>query len=126
MATIQHPTLSRNSVLLTEALKGGRYDARKLAELLDWNLDDVAHYLGRDLSTVSRHSSSIKYQDALSALAVVVREIFNLLGHDVDLMRAWFRTPIRALEASPKALIVQGQYARVAALVREYESSLAF
>lgn len=126
MATMQRAVLSRRNPLLTRALSGGRYDARKLAELLDWNLDDVAHYLGKDLSTVSRHSASIKYQDALSALAVVVKEIFDLLGGDIEMVRAWFRTPIRAIDANPKALIVAGQFARVEALVREYESSLAF
>lgn len=126
MATMQHAAPGRHNPLLTQALSGGRYDARKLAELIDWNLDDVAHYLGKDLSTVSRHSASIKYQDALGALALVVKEIFDLLGGDIDMVRAWFRTPIRALEASPKALIVDGQFARVEALVREYESGLAF
>ncbi|MEW6364164.1 MAG: hypothetical protein AB1714_05950 [Acidobacteriota bacterium] len=126
MATMQRVSLSPKKLLLTEVLTGGRYDARKLAALLDWNLDDVAHYLGRDLSTVSRHSTSIKYQDALAAMAVVVKEILDLLGSDIDMVRAWFRTPIHALEASPKELIVEGQFARVEALVSEYESSLAF
>jgi hypothetical protein len=114
----------RSDPVLRGALTAGRYDARKIAHLLDWTLEDVAVYLGRDPSTVSRHSASARYQEPLARLAALIQEVRDLFG-DLELVRAWLRTPNRLLDASPKTLILSGQVAGVTALVREYHSGLA-
>jgi hypothetical protein len=120
--TLEH----KGNPVLREALVGGRYDAKKLAELLDWRLEDIARYLQKDVSTVSKYSASVKYQDALAQLAAITKEMLELLGGNVDELRAWMRTPIRAIEGSPKACILAGNLRRVDDLIHGYHSNLTF
>lgn len=49
----------REARILREATdENGRYDATKIAHLLDWPVGDIARYLGRDASTISRFASA--------------------------------------------------------------------
>ena len=53
--------------MLAEAIDDeGRYDAVKLAKLLDWTQQEIAEYLDKDPSTVSRFSSSFVHLQAIS------------------------------------------------------------
>lgn len=117
----------RDARILREATdQNGRYDAGKIAKLLDWNLADVAAYLGRDPSTISRFGTSGVHQDKLGALASLAQEVFVLLGHDLRATRTWFRTPLRALEnVSPRHAILHADFAKVSNLVQESRSGLA-
>lgn len=106
--------------------KNGRYDAGKIAHLLDWTVSDIARYLGRDASTISRFGASAVHQEKLAALASLTQEVFEILREDLRATRAWFRTPIRALNGkSPQQLILAGNFRRVSALIEESRSGLA-
>jgi hypothetical protein len=113
--------------ILMEALDadGRRYDAGKLARLLDWTLKDMGIYLKKDASTVSRFGGSALYQDALASLAALILRMRNLFG-SIELAAAWTRTPIHALNgASPKELILEQNLQAIHNLLSEMESGFA-
>jgi hypothetical protein len=118
----------RDARMLREATdESGRYDAAKIAKLLDWTISDLAQYLGRDASTISRFGASPVHQEKLAALACLAQEVFEIMREDLRATRAWFRTPIRALEnTSPRQLIVNGNFRKVSSLIEESHSGLAF
>ncbi len=111
--------------LLREVLdSSGRYDAAKFARYLDWDQSDIARYLGKDRSAVSARPTAPSFQDHLAQLAAVIREALEFVGSD-SLLRAWLRTPVRALgDRSPKELILANQVGLVSALLRETEAAL--
>jgi len=117
----------RDARILREATdQNGRYDAAKIAKLLDWNLADVATYLGRDPSTISRFGASVVHQEKLAALAYLAQEVFLLMNDDLPVTRAWFRTPLRVLDGvSPQHAILRGDFVKVSSLVSESRSGLA-
>ncbi|HUY27670.1 MAG TPA: antitoxin Xre/MbcA/ParS toxin-binding domain-containing protein [Candidatus Binataceae bacterium] len=112
--------------ILRQAIdENGRYDAAKIARLLDWTLSDLAQYLGRDPSTISRFGAAPVHQEKLAALASLAQEVFEIMRENLRSSRAWFRTPIRALDgASPQQLILSGDFRRVSSLIKESRSGL--
>jgi hypothetical protein len=120
-------TAFRDARILRDATdEKGRYDAAKVASLLDWTISDIARYLGRDASTISRFGASPVHQEKLAALAALTQEIFEIMREDLRATRAWFRTPIKALDfRSPQHLIMSGNFRTVAALIEESRSGLA-
>ena len=129
MATTRTATATtfRDAQILRDATdENGRYDAAKIARLLDWTINDIAHYLGRDASTISRFGASPVHQEKLAALASLTQEVFEIMREDLRTTRAWFRTPIRALDgASPQQLILSGSFRKVSGLIEESRSGLA-
>jgi hypothetical protein len=120
-------TFQEAKILREATDKNGRYDASRIARLLDWSTADIAHYLGRDPSTISRFGASAVHQEKLASLASLAQEVFMIMREDLPAMRAWFRTPIRALErVSPQQAILHGDFRKVSDLVRESESGLAY
>lgn len=117
----------REARILREATdENGRYDAAKIAHLLDWTVSDIARYLGRDASTISRFGASPVHQEKLAALASLTQEVFEIMREDLRATRAWFRTPIRALDGeSPQHLILSGNFGRVSSLIEESRSGLS-
>ena len=117
----------RDARILRDATdENGRYDATKIARLLDWTIADLARYLGRDASTISRFRASPVHQEKLAALAALTQEVFEIMREDLRATRAWFRTPIRALDGkSPQQLIVSSDFRRVSDLIEESRSGLA-
>jgi len=92
----------REARILREATdEKGRYDATRIARLLDWTVSDIARYLDRDASTISRFGASAVHQEKLAALASLIQEVFEIMREDLRATRAWFRTPIRALDGNP-------------------------
>ena len=117
----------RDTGLLHEAMdSSGRYDARKLAGVLEWTQQEIARYLDTDPSVVSRAGNSLVHQDALAGLAAVVTEVRALFDGNLGLARTWLRTPIRSFDdRSPKDEILRGKLRRVRNLLREVESGFA-
>jgi hypothetical protein len=113
--------------ILAEAIDDeGRYDAVKLARLLDWTQQEIAQYLDKDPSAISRYSSSLNYQEPLSELAAIFSHLLNLMGNDLRVTRAWFRTPIRVLDGkSPKEKILHHDLGAVNSLLDEVESGFS-
>jgi hypothetical protein len=113
--------------ILTEAIDDeGRYDAVKLAKLLDWTQQEIAQYLNKDPSSVSRFSSSLNYQQPLSELAAIFSHLFDLMGNDLRITRAWLRTPVRVLDGkSPKEKILNHDLTAVNSLLDEVESGFS-
>lgn len=113
--------------VLTQALNdAGRYDAFKLAEYIDWSKQEIAAFLRKHPSTLSRESASVSVQHPLAALAAVVKELLLLVNDDPPIARAWLRTPNRVLdEKSPKEVILAGRLDAVASLLGEIHSGFA-
>ena len=117
----------RPSIIIRDAIdESGRYDAARLAKLLNWSLGDLGRYLDRDPSTVSRSRSAQAHQDRLAVLAALVQEVFVLMNEDLPATIAWFRTPIPVLDwSSPRDLILNGELPKVRNLVNEVHSGLS-
>ncbi|MBI2986636.1 MAG: helix-turn-helix domain-containing protein [Deltaproteobacteria bacterium] len=113
--------------VLTQALdEEGRYDAAKLAALLDWTNQEIARYLGKDPSTISRFSASLQYQEPLAELAAIFNHLVSLMDGDLRLARAWLRTPIRVLDGvSPKEKILHSDLKPIGTLLQEVESGFS-
>lgn len=113
--------------LLSEAIdEQGRYDAVKLSGLLDWTQQEMAAYLGRDPSAISRHRNSRAHQEPLAMLASLVQRVFQQMDGNWSLTRAWFQTPLAALDRqSPKKKILAGEIGMVDKLLNETESGFA-
>jgi hypothetical protein len=106
--------------------KNGRYDAARLAKLLGWSFVDLARYLDRDPSTISRSGAAEAHQDKLARLVALVQEVLFLMMDDLPATIAWLRTPIPILDwTSPRDLIFKGDFDRVKSVVDEYHSGLA-
>ncbi len=106
----------REARILREATdENGRYDAAKIAHLLDWTVSDIARYLVRDASTISRFGSSPVHQEKLASLASLIQEVFEIMREDLRATRVWFRTH----------LILSGNFRRVSSLVEESRSALS-
>jgi antitoxin Xre/MbcA/ParS-like protein len=124
--TATAPAFREARILRDATDEHGRYDAAKIAHLLDWTVSDLARYLGRDASTISRFGASPVHQEKLAALASLTQEVFEIMREDLRATRAWFRTPIRALDGkSPQHLILSGNLRRVSGLIEESRSGLA-
>ena len=124
--TTMAPAFRETRILREATDENGRYDAAKIAHLLDWTVSDIARYLGRDASTISRFGSSPVHQEKLASLASLIQEVFEIMREDLRATRVWFRTPIRALDSkSPQHLILGGNFRRVSSLIEESRSVLS-
>jgi hypothetical protein len=104
----------------------GRYDAVKVAHAFDWEQKEIARFLGKDPSSISKNPVSPSYQEALARLASLYQRVVELTGDDTAAAVAWLRTPIVALNnQSPKKLLLERRSDVVERLLREYESGLA-
>lgn len=121
------PQRPRHLRIFTEALdEQGRYDAVKIAELLDWSRQDIALYLGKDPSAISRYGSSLSYQEPLGKLAATFNQLLELMDDDRKTARAWLRTPLKVLDdKSPKETILGQDLRTVDALLSEIESGFS-
>ncbi len=119
-------TFKRARVLRHATDRRGRFGAAKVAELLDWQISDIAKYLGRAPSTISRFGASHVHQEKLAALAVLVQDVFGLTDNSLRATRAWFRMPLGTLDGiSPREEILRGNLWRVRNLVNEMDSGFA-
>ena len=128
MESPRNRSSSRLSTGIFEAAlnEEGRYDAAKLAKFLDWTNQDMAQYLGKDPSTISRFSASLQYQQTLAELAALFNHLLNLMDGDLRLARAWLRTPIRVLDGvSPKEKILRSDLKPIETLLQEVESGFS-
>jgi len=121
------PQRPRYLNVVTEAIDDqGRYDAVKIAELLDWKRQEIAQYLSKDPSAISRNSASLQYQQPLSDLAAAFSQLLELLNNDLKTARAWLRTPLKVLDGkSPKEKILRHDLKAVDALLSEIPSGFS-
>lgn len=128
------PVREQFEVIAPAANREGNFDARQVAALLGWQLDDLARFLERAKSSVYRNPDAAGTQDALGKLVGLYQDMAKLLvppqGAALSAQaatRAWFRTSIYALDGkSPKDKILAGDIESVRRLVNEYSSGLAF
>lgn len=117
----------RHLSVLTDAIDDqGRYDAVKIADLLDWSRQDIAQYLDKDPSAISRNAASLNYQQALGELAATFSHLLELMDNDLKTARAWLRTPIKVLDGkSPKEKILHRDLRAVDSLLSEVEAGIS-
>jgi len=113
--------------LLREAIDDeGLYDAARLARLLHWEKQEIAAFLKKNPSALSRQTTSRTGQQALARLAATFRHLLDVTNNDIAQARAWLYTPIQALDGrSPKELMLSGDLEIVANLLDEIESGFA-
>jgi hypothetical protein len=118
---------ARHLSILSETIDDlGRYDAVKIAKLLDWSGQEIAQYLDKDPSAISRNGASLNYQQPLSQLAATITHLLALMDNDLKTARAWLRTPIKVLDGkSPKEKILLHDLNSVDALLSEVEGGLS-
>ena len=121
------PRRPRHLKVMTDAIDDqGRYDAVKIAELLDWSRQEIATYLDRDPSAISRNGASLSFQQPLSQLVATFSNLLALLDDDIKTARAWLRTPIKVLDGkSPKEKILRGELKAVDSIISEVESGFS-
>jgi hypothetical protein len=112
----------RHLSILTETIDDqGRYDAVKIAKLLDWSGQEIAQYLDKDPSAISRNGASLAYQQPLSQLAATISRLLEVMDNDLKTARAWLRTPIKVLDGkSPKEKILRHDLNAVDNLLSEF------
>ena len=128
------PVREQFEIIAPAANSEGHFDARQVATLLAWPLEDVANFLDRPKSTVYRNPDAPGTQDALGRLVGLFQDMAKLLAPPqkealsaLAATRAWFKTAIYALDGkSPKERILAGDIESVRRLVNEYSSGLAF
>jgi Protein of unknown function (DUF2384) len=116
------------------ANREGHFDARQVANLLGWQADDIARFLGRSTSSLYRNPDAAATQDDLGKLVGLYQDMVKLLAPpQADALsaeaatRAWFRTSAYVLDGkSPKDKILAGDLDSVRRLVNEYASGIAF
>ncbi len=130
--------------------RSGRYDAKQLAQLLDWTSAEVAQYLERSPAMIATSPTSPTLQDKLAILAALFRDLVAAFtvpdekdiepdvraympfydGKPMDAVaaaRAWLRTPIRSLDnQSAKARILAGRIDWVQGLVESWQDGFNF
>jgi hypothetical protein len=119
--------LPKTQHILFEALgpDGCKYDAERLAKLLDWNVEDMGAYLRMDAAAVKNFGSLALRQESLAALARLVLHMKRAFGGK-EAAAEWCRTPIRAFDgASPKQLILAQNLQAIHGLLDEMESGLS-
>jgi hypothetical protein len=117
----------RHLSILTETIDDhGRYDAVKIAKLLDWSGQEIAQYLDKDPSAISRNGASLNYQQPLSQLAATITHLLALMDNDLKTARAWLRTPLKIFDGkSPKEKILLHDLKAVDALLSEVEGGFS-
>lgn len=112
----------------------GQFDARQVATLLGWQIEDVARFLNRSTSSLYRNPDAPATQDALGKLVGLYQEMVKLLAPPKEgetlsaaaAARVWLKTSIFALDGkSPKDKILEGDLDSVRRLVNEYASGIA-
>jgi hypothetical protein len=113
----------------------GQFDARQVATLLRWEIDDIAKYLNRSTSSLYRNPDAPATQDAMGKLVGLYQDLARVLapGKEGETLsgaaaaRVWLKTSIFALDGkSPKEKILEGDIESVRRLVNEYASGIAF
>lgn len=96
----------------------GRLSARRVAELFDLSLSQLAALLGRNKQTVAKTPDAEALQAGLRDFGRVAGLRVALDGNEA--FRHWLRTPTRPLEGhSPRELIDAGRVRVVADLVED-------
>ena len=85
-------------------------NAKKVAELLQISLQDMAQILGVSRSVLTRYPASAKIQDKLGRLVGIIASIRSELEGNLEHTRMWFRTGNRLLGgATPLEILKAGK-----------------
>lgn len=106
-----------------EIIDAGRFNAGKLATLLDWSISDMAKYLGKSTSALSRQPAASKDQARLGTLVALLAMILEVTGGNLDALVAWLLVPNWAFDNhNAKELILADELEVVRNLMLEFES----
>lgn len=98
--------------------RDGRFSAKKMADLYDVPMSDIARWVGKSRQAVSQTPAAASLQEPLAELARVAA-VRHALRDDAA-FRAWLRMPHSALEdKSPLHWIDHGKRNEVAAFVQD-------
>ena len=114
------------AIILDTTDRNGFFDPEKIAAMLDWTPDEMRQYLDQQPQSIPKRAAVSATHVSLHCLATLIQEVFELMREDIYDMRAWFCTPIKALDGrSPRDMILAGELERVSALVDETSGGFA-
>ena len=106
-----------------DILEEGKFNASMLSELLGWSMADMAKFLGKSVSAISRQPLAAKDQHKLGALVALLSLALDLASGDLDAMKAWLMMPIWAFDnQSAKDLILKNELESVKNLIEELKA----
>jgi uncharacterized protein (DUF2384 family) len=101
----------------------GRYDAKRLAEVLVITQKEMAKIVGYSPRGLSKNPTSPRLQSDLERLVRLVTRLRELLDGDMGLVRIWLKTPHPALGGNkPLAYLEDGRLDLVEGLVQAIET----
>ena len=122
MKSVRRP----RAIILDTTDRNGFFDPKKIADLLDWTPNEMRQYLDHQPLSIPKRAAVSAAHVRLHSLATLIQEVFELMSEDIYDMRAWFCTPIKALDGrSPRDMILAGELERVSALVDETAGGFA-
>lgn len=101
----------------------GRYDAKRLAEILAISQKEMADIVGYTPRGVGKNPASPKLQADLERLVMLITKLRELLDGDMALVRVWLKAPHPALnDVKPLTYLEEGQLELVESLVHAIET----
>ena len=117
-------TLLDHTLLSVHDPATGRYNAKRLAEVLAITQKEMAEIVGYSARGLNKNPASVKLQDALERLVLLVTRLRELLDGDMALVRIWLKAPHPALAgAKPVDYLAEGQLELVEGLVHAIRSA---
>ena len=101
----------------------GRYDAKRLADILSISQKEMAGVVSYTPRGLGKNPASPHLQPQLERLVKLVTTLRELLDGDMSLVRVWLKAPHPALgNAKPLGYLAEGRLALVESLVYAIET----
>ncbi len=115
--------LLEHTLLDAHDLKTGRYDARRLAGVLEITHKEMAAIVGYTPTGLSKNPTSPRLQPKLRALVRLINRLREMLDGRMDFVRIWLKAPHPYLGgATPLSYLEEGKFEAVDTLVHLMET----
>jgi hypothetical protein len=115
--------LLERTLLSAHDLKTGRYDARRLAAVLDITSKEMAAIVGYTPTGLSKNPTSPRLQPQLRNLVMLINRLRDLLDGRMEFVRIWLKAPHPYLDGrAPLAYLQEGKFEAVDTLVHLMET----
>lgn len=114
--------LLNHTLLSVHDPETGRYDAKRLADVLAITQKEMASIVGYSARGLGKNPASPKLQDDLARLVQLINKLRELLDGDMSLVRIWLKAPHPSLaNAQPITYLEEGHLELIEGLVHAIE-----